>query len=161
MEVRDAVLTLGRSPIGPAPTRDGRLFVYATTFHPDTPNPLRATAFAVGSGEERPDIDLHITPVATRRVSGVLVNADGPITGIPVRMLAEDADDAPLELEVATTVTGGGGAFVFPAVPIGLYSIRVVKGGPVAGGSAGATTIIHTGSGATLTSADTPGVMPR
>ncbi len=158
IEVGDAVLTLGRSAIGPAPTRDGRLFVYPTTFHPDTPNPLRATAFAVGSGEERTGIDLHLTPVATRRVSGVLVSADGQIGGIPVRMVAEDAEDTPLELEVATTVTSRTGAFVFPAVPVGFYSIRVVKGLPLAGGPTGTTTIIHTGSGSTLSSADSPAV---
>ena len=161
MEVGDVVLTLGRSPIGPAPTREGRLFVYATTFHPDTPNPLRATAFVVGSGEERPDIDLHITPVATRRVSGVLVDADGQIAGIPVRMVAEDAEDTPLELEVATTITSRTGTFVFPAVPVGLYSIRVLKVVPVVGRPAAATTIIHTGSGATLTSTDTLPVTSR
>ena len=111
MEVGDAVLTLGQSAIGPAPTSDGRLFVYPTTFHPNTPNPLRATAFAVGSGEERAGIDLHITPVATRRVSGALVSPDGQIAGIPIRMVAEDAEDAPLELEVATTMTSRTGSF--------------------------------------------------
>jgi hypothetical protein len=158
MEVGDAVLTLGKSAIGPAPTRDGRLFVYPTTFHPNTPNPLRATAFAVGSGEERPGIDLHITPVATRRVSGVLISPDGQIAGIPIRMVAEDAEDAPLELEVATTMTNRLGTFVFPAVPVGLYSVRVVKGSTAGRGAAGAaTTIIHTGSGATLSSGDSPG----
>ena len=161
MEVGDAVLTLGRSAIGPAPTRDGRVFVYPTTFHPNTPNPSHATTFAVGSGEERPGIDLHITPVATRRVSGVLVDADGQIAGIPVRIVAEDADDTPLELEVATTITSRTGTFVFPAVPVGLYSIRVLKVVPVVGRAAGATTIIHTGSGATLTSTDTLPVVPQ
>ena len=158
MEVGDAVLTLGKSAIGPAPTHDGRLFVYPTTFHPNTPNPLRATAFAVGSGEERSGIDLHITPVATRRVSGVLVSPDGQISGVPIRMVAEDAEDAPLELEVATTMTSRQGTFVFPAVPVGLYSVRVVKGLTAGRGATGdTTTIIHTGSGATLSSADSPG----
>jgi hypothetical protein len=157
--VGDAVLTLGRSAIGPAPASDGRLFVYPTTFHPNTPNPLRATVFAVASGEERTGIDLHLMPLATRRVSGVLASADGQISGIPIRLLAEDAEDTPLELEVATTVTSRSGAFTFPAVPVGLYSIRVVKGVPLAGGLTGTTTVIHTGSGVTLSSADT--ISPR
>jgi hypothetical protein len=155
IQVGDAVLTIGRSAIGPAPSSDGRVFVYPTTFHPNTPNPLRATVFSAGSGEERTGIDLHLVPLATRRVSGVLASTDGQVGGIPIRLLAEDAEDTPLELEVATTVTSRSGAFVFPAVPVGLYSVRVMKGLPLVEGLAGTTTVIHTGSGQTLFSADT------
>jgi hypothetical protein len=155
MQVSDALLTLGRSAIGPAPSSDGRLFVYPTTFNPDTPNPLRAEVFTLGSGEERSGIDLHLTPVATRRVSGMLTSADGQVGGIPIRLLAEDVENSPLELEVATTVTARSGAFVFPAVPVGSYSIRVLKGVPAAGLS-NITTVIQTGFGATISSAETP-----
>jgi len=67
--------------------------------------------------------------------------------------MVEDAADAPLEQEVATTVTDRAGAFVFPAVPVGLYSLRVIQGGRLASGLAGTSTIIHTSAG-TISSAD-------
>src|SRR5262245_20961616 len=153
MQVGDALLTLGGSAIGHAPSNDGHVFVYPTTFHPNTASPLRATVVTVGSGEERSGIDFQLVPVATRRVSGVVLNADGPPGAIPVRLMAEDAADTPLEQEIATTVTDRAGAFVFPAVPVGLYSIRVVQGVRLLGGLAGTSTVIQTGGG-TISSAD-------
>lgn len=147
MHVGDALLTLGGSAIGPAPSNDGHVFVYPTTFHPNTANPFRATVVTVGSGEERSGIDFQLTPVATRRVAGVIVSADGQSGGLPVRIMAEESADTPLEQEVASTVTDRAGAFVFPAVPVGLYSIRVVKGARPAGGLSGGLTIIHTAAG--------------
>ena len=153
IQVGDALLTLAGTAIGPAPSNDGHAFVYPTTFHPNTTNPLRSTIVSVASGEERSGIDLQLVPVATRRVSGVIVSNDGQPGGFPVRLMAEDAADTPLEQEVATTVTDRAGAFVFPAVPVGLYSIRVVKGGRLVNGLAGTSTIIQTGGG-TISSAD-------
>ncbi len=153
MQVGDALLTLGRSAIGPAPSSDGHVFAYPTTFHPNTPSPLRATVVTVGSGEERGGIDFQIAPVATRRVSGSIVSTDGQVGSIPVRVMAEDAADTPLEQEIATTVTDRAGAFVFPAVPVGLYSIRVVKGVRPPDGLSGASTVILIGSG-TISSAE-------
>jgi hypothetical protein len=147
MQVGDALLTLGGSAIGPAPSNDGHVFVYPTTFHPNTPNPLRATVVTVGSGEERSGIDFQLTPVATRRVAGVIVSTDGQAGGLPVRIMAEESADTPLEQEVASTVTDRAGAFVFPAVPVGLYSIRVVKGARPAGGLSGGVTVVHTAAG--------------
>ena len=153
MQVGDALLTLGGAATGPAPSNDGHVFVYPTTFHPNTASPSRATVVTVGSGEERSGIDLQLVPVATRRVSGVVVSADGNVAAIPVRLMTEDAADTPLEQEIATTVTDRAGAFAFPAVPVGLYSIRVVKGARLAGGLAGTSTAIQTGAG-TISSAD-------
>jgi hypothetical protein len=152
MHVGDALLTLGGSATGPAPTNDGHAFVYPTTFHPNTASPGRATVITVGSGEERSGIDLQLVPVATRRISGVVVGADNQ-TAIPVRLMAEDAGDALLEQEIATTVTDRAGAFVFPAVPVGLYSIRVVQGARLLGGRTGTSTVIQTAAG-TISSAD-------
>jgi Carboxypeptidase regulatory-like domain len=153
IHVGDALLTLAGSAIGPAPSSDGHVFVYPTTFHPNTASPSRATIVTVASGEERSGIDFQLVPVATRRVSGVIVTNDTVRGGIPVRLMVEDAADAPLEQEVATTVTDRAGAFVFPAVPVGLYSLRVIQGGRLASGLAGTSTIIHTSAG-TISSAD-------
>src|SRR3954462_3171438 len=153
MQVGDALLTLGGSPVGPSPSNDGHVFVYPTTFHPNTANPSRSTIVTLASGEERSGIDFQLVPVATRRVSGMIVSSDGQTGGIPVRLMVEDSADTPLEQEVATTVTDRAGAFVFPAVPVGLYSIRVVKGGRLPNGLAGTSTIINTGAGV-IASAD-------
>jgi hypothetical protein len=153
IQVGDALLTLAGSAIGPAPSNDGHVFVYPTTFHPNTANPSRSTIVTVTSGEERNGIDFQLVPVATRRVSGVIVSTDGQAGGVPVRLMAEDAVDTAVEQEVATTVTDRAGAFVFPAVPVGLYSLRVVKGGRPVNGLAGTSTTIHTGGG-TISSAD-------
>jgi len=153
IQVGEALLTLTGAAIGPPPSNDAHVFVYPTTFHPNTASPLRSTVVSVASGEERSGIDFQLVPVATRRVSGVIVSGDGQPGGMPVRLMAEDAVDTPLEQEVASTVTDRAGAFVFPAVPVGLYSLRVVKGGRLQNGLAGTSTIIHTGAG-TISSAD-------
>jgi hypothetical protein len=44
-------------------------------------------------------------------------------------------------------VTDRAGAFVFPAVPVGLYSIRVAKGVRPAGGLSGGLTVVQTAAG--------------
>ena len=153
IQIGDALLTLVGSAVGPPPSNDGHAFVYPTTFHPNTASPSRSTIVTVASGEERSGIDLQLVPVATRRVSGVIATTDIQPGGIPVRLMAEDAADTPLEQEVATTVTDRTGAFVFPAVPVGLYSLRAVKGGQPPTGLSGTSTIIRTGTG-TISSAD-------
>ena len=153
MQVGGALLTLTGSAVGLPPTFDGHVFVYPTTFHPNSPSPLRAQLVTVTSGEERSGIDLQIAPVATRRVSGVIVSTDSPPGALPVRIMAEESVETPLEQEIATTLTDRSGAFVFPAVPVGLYSIRVVRSARLPGALAGTSTIVHTGGG-TISSAD-------
>ena len=156
MQLGGALLTLAGSAVGPPPTFDGHVFVYPTTFHPNSPSPLRAQLVTIGSGEERSGIDLQIAPVATRRVSGVISSPDSPAGALPVRIMAEEGVDTPLEQEIATTLTDRSGGFVFPAVPVGLYSIRVVRSARLPGALAGTSTIVHTGGG-TISSADLMG----
>src|SRR5262245_38185087 len=100
IQVGDALLTLTGSAIGPPPSNDGHPFIYPTTFHPNTATPSRSTIVTVASAEERSGIDFQLVPVATRRVSGVIVSNDIQPGGIPVRLMAEDAADTPLEQEV-------------------------------------------------------------
>jgi len=154
MQVGDSILMLGRSAIGPAPSSEARLFVYPTTFHPDTASPVKATVFTVASGEERGGIDLRLLPVPTRRVSGVVVGLDNQVGGVAVRIVPEDADDSPIDLEVASTVTSRDGRFSFPAVPVGNYLVRAVTGVPILGAPL-STTTIHTAFGVTVSSVET------
>ena len=148
MEMGDALLTLGGSAVGPPPSSDGHALIYPTTFHPNSPNPLRATIVPIESGEEHSGVDFQLLPVATRRVAGVIVSSDGQAGALPVRIVTEDSADTPLEQEIATTMTDRAGAFVFPAVPVGLYTIRVVKGVRPVGGLTGTSTVIDTSAGA-------------
>ncbi|OFW06599.1 MAG: hypothetical protein A3H96_13115 [Acidobacteria bacterium RIFCSPLOWO2_02_FULL_67_36] len=152
IRVADSILTLGRSAIGPAPSSDAHVYVYPTTFHPNTSNPVRAAVLTVGSGDEREGIDLHIRPVATRRVSGVLGGADSQVGGIAIRVVPEDVEDSPIDLEVASTVTSRTGTFTFPALPVGHYLFQAIRGLPVA-----STTTVHTGSGGSFSAIGTPG----
>lgn len=154
IQVGDSIVTLGRSAIGPAPAADDRLWVYPTTFHPNAATQPRATVVPVGSGEDRSGIDVHIRPISTRRLSGTVASADGQIGGIPVRLVIEDGEDAAIDLGVASTVTSRTGTFAFPAVPIGHYSIRAIKGLPAGTELTTSQTIIHTGSGGVFSTAD-------
>ena len=110
------------APVPPPPV-DGRLFLYPSTWHPSAASSAQALNISVVSGQERGGIDLQMHPVPSARVSGTITRAEGPIGGIPVR-LVPTGDEA---IEDAGFITGadGSGSFVFPAVPAGQYSLRI------------------------------------
>ena len=81
----------------------------------------------VAAGEERSGIDLQLHPVPTLRVSGFVVGPDGPAGGVPVRLWPDGFDDIGLEQDATTAVANANGAFVFPAVPTGHYSLRASR----------------------------------
>ena len=107
----------------PPPAVDGRLFLYPSTWHPSAASSAQALNISVVSGQERGGIDLQMHPVPSARVSGTVTRAEGAIGGIPVRLVPA-GDEA---IEDAGFITGvdGSGAFVFPAVPAGPYSLRI------------------------------------
>ncbi|OFW06827.1 MAG: hypothetical protein A3H96_14270 [Acidobacteria bacterium RIFCSPLOWO2_02_FULL_67_36] len=116
----------------PATTRH----VYPTTFHPSALGASRAAPISLRSGEERLDVDVQLRPVRTVEVSGVLLDSDGPVPGFGVHLMpaeSGDADGAGL-LEAAATATDARGAFLFPLVPPGSYTLLAVRIGPAAGG---------------------------
>ena len=110
------------APVPPPPV-DGRLWLYPSTWHPSARSSAQASMVTAQSGQERGGIDLQMHPVSTARVSGTVTRAEGPVSGVPVRMVPVGDET----IEDAGFVTGvdGNGSFIFPAVPAGPYVLRV------------------------------------
>jgi hypothetical protein len=121
--IGDVVYGLDPGRPVPPPITGGRLFVYPTTFHPAAAALAQATTIAVASGEERSAIDLQLQPVPSVRVSGTVIGPEGqPPVG--VQLLPPNVDEIALELDTPVAMTDRNGAFTFPAVPSGPYSLR-------------------------------------
>jgi hypothetical protein len=119
----DAGATNSLAPVA----RGDRTFVYQTTFFPNVTATSRASPITLRSGEERTGVDLHLQPVAAVAVSGTLRDARGPVSNFGVRLLPADSDDGASALDVATTATDGRGAFSFPLVPSGRYTVAALR----------------------------------
>jgi hypothetical protein len=102
----------------------GRLLVYPPTFHPAATHPDASSTIAIAPGEERYGADLQMHPVPTARVSGVVIGPDGPRRSMPVMLVPEHASVFAGESDGLQAVTDRRGAFTFPAVPAGQYSMR-------------------------------------
>jgi hypothetical protein len=115
-----------------APVRRGdALFAYATTFHPSATALPDAERIRLAAGEERENVDVRLQPVAATRVSGTVVDSAGPVPGMGVRLMPADQGADASILEAALTVTDPRGAFEFPVVPAGRYTVLVWRaGGP-------------------------------
>jgi hypothetical protein len=123
IQIGDASLSLGRGDAVPPPPAGGRLPIYPPTFHPATLSPGQAGVITVGAGEERTSVDVHLQPVATARVSGI-VTAGKPAGMVRLWLIPFGVEDLPSELLAPATVSDSAGAFTFPAVPPGRYSLR-------------------------------------
>ena len=125
--------TMGRSggtPL-PAPSEDGKVASYATTFYPGATNPAQATIVALGSGEERRGIDLQLRLTPTVRVSGSVLGPDGPMRNTGVTLLPQGSEEfsglGSMDMTVATTATNAAGEFTFLGVAAGHYTLRVQR----------------------------------
>ena len=103
-------------------------------FFPSAVVASRATPIVLRSGEERSDVDVHLQPVRTVEVSGTLMDSSGPVPHFGVHLMPADAGDGASVLEVATTSTDARGAFVFPLVPSGSYTLLALRTDPASGG---------------------------
>ena len=121
--VGDSVIALDGSPV-PPPGNAERLF-YPPTFQPSALTIDLTVPLTIAAGEERGGIDLQLQPVPTLRVSGFVVGPEGAAAGIPVRLWPRAFDDFAFEQDATTTTADRNGAFSFPAVPSGHYSLRV------------------------------------
>jgi hypothetical protein len=136
-----ARLVIGRYPL-PPPSSSGRTMSYAIAFHPTGSSPAEAGTVEVRFGEDRPGVDVTLTPVPAVRVSGIVEAPPEALTGLTLRLLPSGLENAGLGGEVATALVGAGGAFTFLNVPTGTYVLDApltfnqfsMASGPTSGG---------------------------
>jgi len=116
-----------RAGVTPAPSSDGRLYVYPTQYFPAAMTAAQATTLTLRSGEERAGVDMQLKLVATSRVSGTVTGPSGPL--IAVMTLTLDASELSTDtgLETATTLSDAAGRFTFLGVPHGQYQLRALR----------------------------------
>ncbi len=127
LNVDDQVMTVTTLAAPPIIRTDGTMLVYPTMFYPASRTAAQAGVVAVRSGEERSGVDLQLVPVPTVRVTGFVAGPDGPAPYTAVRLMPGTADSLADPLPVAATVTDAGGAFTFPSVPSGDYTLSVMR----------------------------------
>src|SRR5204862_209713 len=120
---------------GPAPSDDGHVAAYITTFYPASSNSAQAATITIGSGDDRSNVDLQLRLVPTSRIAGLISGPDGPAVNMTLRLLPAGVEEMASDsgLETATTISDGLGRFTFLGVPQGAYTIKAVKnprGGP-------------------------------
>ena len=122
LQLGDSVYALEPDGATPPPPDNDRLSIYPPTFYPAATSALESIAISVRSGDDREGIDLQLRPARTVRVSGVL---NGPADMLAMRRLRlVPVDNDLLDRAHPTTSTDASGAFVFPAVAAGEYSLR-------------------------------------
>ena len=149
MEMPVFIDALGGSAAGV--DEDGRALAYPTQFYPTSPSSARATVIAVGSGEERRNIDFQLKPVRTSKVSGTAMGPDGAVGSLMLTLSPADASELVTSVETLTAMTDGNGAFTFQGVPPGQYTLRASRSPRLAFGGPGETTVIQQGGAVMVT----------
>lgn len=126
MKAGSQTISLPPGTLTPVLSPSGTM-VYPAAFYPAAVTPSQAGTITVRSGEERGGIDLQLRPVRGVRISGTLIAPDGLAASTAIRIVSTGADDAFDPVIVAATITDGTGAFLFPAVPAGEYTLRVIR----------------------------------
>jgi Carboxypeptidase regulatory-like domain len=121
--IGDTIYAVGDGAVPPPPAGE-HFFVYPPTFHPAASNASEAVSVTIASGEDRDGVDLQLRPVRSVRVSGTVTQPDGPAGSLTVRLFAADVDHVDVGSETPIALTDWNGAFTFPAVPSGQYSLR-------------------------------------
>jgi len=113
----------------PVVNESGKTFAYATVYYPSAYVAAEATPVTVSAGQEKSGIDLQLRTVQTVRVSGAVTGPEGPVTNLNLRLIPGVRDSASFEtvFDAASTTTDAFGAFTFPSVPSGTYTLRAIK----------------------------------
>ena len=137
LRIGDSVLQR-TGPMPPPPGPDGKMLTYATTFAPGTTDPAEAAVIALASGDQRAAVDLALRLAPAVRVSGIATGPNGPAKNLAVRLLPPSGVDAAdfSPAGVATAITDANGAFLFPAVTAGSYTLKAVVVDPGRPGTA-------------------------
>jgi hypothetical protein len=123
LQVGDFLYGLGTGVITPPPPGE-RFWMYPPSFHAGVSDAAQATVVTLRSGDERLGVDLQARPVPSVRVSGVLVAPGGATGRQVVRLVADGRGEVGMDQDAAATAADESGAFVFPAVPPGTYTLR-------------------------------------
>lgn len=97
---------------------------YPTTFAPAATESSSAGVVRLAAGEERSGVDIALTPVKTRMVSGAVVGPSGPVANVGVRLYR--TDDPMGGVDVALGVSDTSGKFAFVGVPEGAYRLAAL-----------------------------------
>lgn len=116
------------SPVPPLLPGSDRLLIYPMQFYPGVPTAAQATPIAVGSGEERANVDFQFLPVPAARVAGRALEAL-PGAHVTLRLFQEVATETN-DAVVAEAYSDATGAFMFPAVPPGDYVLKALSSTP-------------------------------
>jgi CBS domain-containing protein len=111
----------------PIVSGDGRMAVYVTQFYPAAASASDATIVTVGSGESRGNIDIRMPLLPAARISGIVTGPTGPMANVQVRLLPAGDAAAADASAIAQGSTAADGSFTLMGVPVGAYTIKVMK----------------------------------
>ena len=124
--VGDAIQTLLAPGLAPVSAGGGPWLMYQTQFYPGTNLSTSAQPIAITAGQEVDRIDFGMKPVRSWRVAGTVSGLPAG-TALPMRLVHADSEAVLDETEVAATISGADGSFVFLGVPAGNYVIKVLR----------------------------------
>jgi hypothetical protein len=117
-------LAFSKFPI-PPPPQDNRRFAYPPTYAPSATSPAQATPVAIGIGDARTGVDVHLEPAVATSVSGRAEAAPEALNGLVLRLLPAGLESLGSGSETATSLVTSSGDFVFLSVPAGSYTVEV------------------------------------
>jgi hypothetical protein len=127
--VGDLRLMYGTNARPPAPTGDGQVFVYPTTFYPGATSVTGATTVTLTSGQERGGVDFELRPARAVKVSGTVVGPNGSGAHLGLRLVSSDADQfaSDVTIDSPVTMTNATGAFTFLGIVPGSFTLKAAK----------------------------------
>lgn len=117
--------------VPPPHVRDGRWMFYPSAFYANGTSSGSATIVSIGSGEEKPSVDISIKATPMLTVSGRVDGPNGPARGITLQLIGSDpavARTTPARvIDPTQAVSDGDGSFVFVGVAPGAYTLKVLR----------------------------------
>ncbi len=155
----------GAGANAPAPSENGRVLAYPSTFYSGAGVIAQATPLSLASGDDRTRIDLQLKLLPAMRVSGVVMGPDGPVRNLGLRLLPAGVDEFTSDngIEAASTVTDANGEFTFLGVTPGGYTLktlRIPRPAPVAAGRGASSMVEVMGPGGLVMGVSSGGGAP-